>query len=161
MESENFIEIVLFSSYVPELNDYLSWVRDSKSNPFIAGVREDYSISQLESYIEEKTNNPNVRFWGIYTKSRRLIGTIKLEPIDFAEKTAWLGMLIGSPEFRGRGHGGEAMLQVLIYAREVLHLKKVLLGVDGRNTAALSLYTKFNFVEVKSEGFSIHMELEL
>ena len=151
--SERFVEIIPFSSCMPDSNDYVSWAGDAKSNPFIAGVRVSYSMSQHERYIEEKTSNPNVRFWGICIKSSQLIGAIKLEPVDFAEKTAWLGMLIGAPEFRARGYGGEAINQVLTYARDVLFLKKILLGVGRRNIAAYSLYKKLNFAEVKSEGF--------
>jgi RimJ/RimL family protein N-acetyltransferase len=143
-----------------DLGIYISWLRNAKDNEFIEGARADYSFSELQTYIESKVNRPNVRFWGISLDSKKFIGTIKLEPIDWDDKVAWLGMMIGDSSERGKGYGYQALKLVLDYAAEVLLLRGVFLGVHKNNIPALSIYSKSGFEIWKVNNFQIIMKKE-
>ena len=86
-----------------------------------------------------------------------MIGTLKVQPIDFLESTAWLGIMIGSPEFRGLGYGREALLEVMEFLFNSLNLREIFLGVDLKNIDAISLYRNLGFSEHKIEENSMVM----
>ena len=130
-----------------DLRNYLTWMQDTHANPFIESVRADYSLVELLTYIRGKNHDKSVILWGIFLREdHRQIGTIKLEPIDFDLKTAWLGILIGESNFRGSGYGREAIEAVLSFSKTKLNLIKIYLGVDPANTVALKLYESIGFV---------------
>lgn len=131
-----------------ELGDYLGWLRDVESNPFIQSARIDYGIEELTEFIKAVNSDVDAILFGIFLKSNsQFIGTLKIQPIDFTLGTAWLGIMIGNPEFRGLGYGREAMQGVLNYLFNSLKLKQVFLGVDLKNFDAISLYETLGFSE--------------
>ena len=141
-----------------QLRDYLGWLRDVESNPFIQSARINYEFEELIEFIELVNSDANAILFGIFLKSNyQLIGTLKIQPIDFTLGTAWLGIMIGDPEFRGRGYGREAMQEVLNYLFNSLKLKEVFLGVDLKNFDAISLYETLGFSEHLREENSMTM----
>lgn len=131
-----------------ELGDYLGWLRDVESNPFIQSARIDYGIEELTEFIKAVNSDVDAILFGIFLKSNsQFIGTLKIQPIDFTLGTAWLGIMIGNPEFRGLGYGREAMQGVLNYLFNSLKIKEVFLGVDLKNFDAISLYETLGFSE--------------
>lgn len=141
-----------------ELEDYLGWLRDVESNSFIQSARIDYEIEELVEFIKAVNSDVNAILFGIFVKSNfQFIGTLKVQPIDFTLGTAWLGIMIGDPEFRGRGYGREAMQEVLNYLFNSLKLKEVFLGVDLLNYDAISLYETLGFSEHLREEKSVTM----
>ena len=141
-----------------DLISYLSWLRDTESNPFIQSARIDYGILELIEFIKAVNSDVNAILFGIFLKSNfQFIGTLKIQPIDFTLGTAWLGIMIGNPEFRGRGYGREATQEVLNYLFNSLKLKEVFLGVDLKNFDAIALYETLGFSEHLREENSMTM----
>jgi RimJ/RimL family protein N-acetyltransferase len=147
-----------------DLNAYLSWMKDVSQNKFIEGVRKDFSIKELQSYIFEKNSSSDAILFGIFNKENGThIGNIKLEPI-FEKRYAWIGILIGDPSYRGKGVGFEVIAEILQFGKDVLLLNNVYLGVNKNNTPALKLYKKLGFVELLNdnpESEALHMSLNL
>jgi RimJ/RimL family protein N-acetyltransferase len=144
-----------------DLELYVSWLRNVEDNGFIEAVRKDYSKIDLQKYLESRVNNPQVKFWGIFLESNKFIGTIKLEPIIWENQTAWLGMMIGDYSERGKGYGSQALNLVLDYAKKVLLLKDIFLGVHRNNTPAIGLYRKAGFQIYKVNDSQVTMKREL
>lgn len=141
-----------------KLEDYLGWLRDVESNSFIQSARIDYGIEELIEFIKAINSDVNAILFGIFLKSNfQFIGTLKIQPIDLTSGTAWLGIMIGNPEFRGRGYGREAMQEVLKFLFTSLKLKEVLLGVDLKNFSAIALYETLGFSEHLREENSMTM----
>jgi RimJ/RimL family protein N-acetyltransferase len=141
-----------------KLEDYLGWLRDVESNSFIQSARIDYGIEELIEFIKSVNSDVNAILFGIFLKSNfQFIGTLKIQPIDFTLGTAWLGIMIGNPEFRGRGYGREAMQGVLKFLFNSLKLKEVFLGVDLKNFDAIALYEALGFIEHLREENSMTM----
>jgi len=141
-----------------ELEVYLGWLRDVESNSFIQSARVDYGIEELIEFIRTVNSDVNAILFGLFLKSNfQFIGTLKIQPIDFTLGTAWLGIMIGNPEFRGRGYGREAMQGVLKFLFNSLKLKEVFLGVDLKNFDAIALYEALGFIEHLREENSMTM----
>lgn len=140
---------------------YLSWLQNVQDNAFIEAARESYSMYDLQKYLKSRINNPQIKFWGIFLESKKFIGTIKLEPINWENKNAWLGMMIGDVSERGKGYGTQALNLALDYAAKNLMLKDIFLGVHESNTPALKTYQKSGFEICKVDSLQITMKREL
>lgn len=75
------------------------------------------------------------------------VGTIGLSHIQLDAKTAEYGILIGEPDYRGKGLAREASVLILQYAFDSLGLEQVYLNVFADNTVALLLYQSMGFQE--------------
>ena len=163
METNNFL-LRNLDPIQDDLNAYLTWMRNISQNKFIEGVRKDYSIKELQSYIVEKNRSLDAILFGIFDKEYgKHIGNIKLEPI-VEKRYAWIGILIGDLAYIGKGVGFEVITELMQFSKEVLLLQNVYLGVNKNNTTALKLYKKLGFAELvstNSESEALHMKFNL
>ena len=146
-----------------DMHSYLGWLRDVESNPFIQSSNPNIDLSQLEAYVNEKKSAADALLLGIFLRTNsKFIGTIKLEPINRAAKTAWLGMLIGDLPSRGQGYGFDALTALLGHAFNGMKLEKIFLGVDKMNHHAILLYSKIGFevTEKKESSFTMSIDLK-
>ncbi len=91
-------------------------LRDVENNSFIQSVKVDYGMDELVEFIETVDSDENAILFGIFLRNNhQLIGTLKIQPINFSKQTSWLGIMIGNPDFRGQGYGREAMQEVVNY----------------------------------------------
>ena len=124
--------------------EYCDWLNDPGVNKYLE--TKEATIGELRRYIKDKNNDPNVLFLGIFLKKDGgHIGNIKLEPIDFNDKKATLGILIGNKEYWRKGLGTEATKLLVEYAFNTLDLIDVSLGVISENKAAIRVYEKAGF----------------
>jgi RimJ/RimL family protein N-acetyltransferase len=147
LESDNFF-LRNLNPDNDDLTKYISWMTNTEQNKFIQGVRKNFSVEELKLYITEKNNSSDAILFGIFDKvGSNHIGNIKLEPI-VEKNSAWVGILIGQPEYRGRGVGVEVITSLMRFCAEFLYLNHIYLGVDKNNIPALNLYKKLGFVEI-------------
>jgi RimJ/RimL family protein N-acetyltransferase len=126
---------------------YLSWFKDEITSKFILASKTTFDLADLKNYIRKRTNLDSVRFFGIFDKvQKKHIGNIKYEPINFSMSYAIMGVLIGEPSFRGIGVFREVYSISAQYIRKTYNIKKIFLGVDKKNLAAIKSYEKSGFV---------------
>lgn len=122
-------------------NDATAWADGSNHNPlsqqdlrdFIASTTGDiYKDGQLRLIIEEQSPITN-------DQSPITVGCIDLFDFDPRNRRAALGMYI-APEFRGKGVGREALLQMEHYAFDFLHLRVLYAVIATSNTVCSALY---------------------
>jgi ribosomal-protein-alanine N-acetyltransferase len=144
IESPRFT-IRRLNAEIDDLSNYLSWIKDRKSNPYISGINEKANLNDIRKYISEKNSDSNAILLGIFSKTELLhIGNIKFEPI-FMNDSASVGILIGETNWRGVGAGFEVMTHVFDFFFSEFNLKKLELGVHPSNIQALKLYKKLGF----------------
>ena len=140
--------------------EYCNWLNDQIVNKYLETRKA--SISDLKQYIKEKNKNPNCLFLGIfYKKNKKHIGNIKLEPIDFKNKEAVFGILIGNKKYWGKGIGTEATELIVDYAFKQLKLDKITLGVISENKGAIKAYKKAGFKIERTEKKAVRHDKKL
>lgn len=142
--------------------DYLSWFSDPYVLEYISFASTCPTIDSLKEYVRSKLASSDCVFLGIYdSMTNRIVGTIKFDPIDRQSGTSEIGILIGNPDFRGKGIASEALNACINYAKSSINLSYLTLGVRESNAPAIRLYKKLGFV-VSSKGFSsLRMKLAL
>lgn len=127
-------------------SNYLSWMRDYKANKYIEGARSDFSLEELHKYIEEKNMSNQALLLGVFSLvEKKHIGNIKFEPIDEVEKLAWIGILIGESDYKGKGHSSEILVETMHRVNYIYGIQRFLLGVDQSNEFARRAYQKIGF----------------
>ncbi len=130
--------------------EYCGWLNNPEVNQYLE--TREATTAGLKKYIEKKNRNPNCLFLGIFFKeNQKHIGNIKLEPIDFKNRKATIGILIGEKDYWGRGIGAEATALLVDYGFKDLNLKEINLGVRAQNKAAIRVYEKVGFKVEKIE----------
>jgi diamine N-acetyltransferase len=87
------------------------------------------------------------------------VGQISLYRIDWEQQEAEFGRLVIDERFRQKGIAQEATGLLLEYARNMLGIKRIYLEVLKSNFPAISLYSKFGFVQTAVQGDKIQMTL--
>lgn len=135
-----------------DLSTYLTWMQDVNSNPHIEGVDAQHTEESLRAYIEEKSESNEALLLGIFTRSdSKHIGNIKYEPINVQKGEAWLGILIGDPEWRNVQAGREVISETISWMNRNMCISVFFLGVSRVNIAAVKSYKAAGFIEIGSE----------
>jgi ribosomal-protein-alanine N-acetyltransferase len=133
---------------------YLSWLTNPDSSQFIASARSTWTIDRLREYISEIEQKPRALFFGIFLReSGRHIGNIKFENIGEPTGCAELGVLIGDTNWRGKGVFGEVFKTLQQVLSENFGIKKIYLGVESENHAAIRSYLKSGFINSSDKYF--------
>ena len=61
-----------------------------------------------------------------------------------------MGILIGDPDFRGKGVAAEVVFASAKWLKEHRSIRQILLGVNIENLPAIQAYKKIGFVNVES-----------
>ena len=126
---------------------YSGWLSDPQVNHFLA--TKSATVPQLKQYITEKNQKDDCVLLGIFLKdSDAMVGTIKLEYIDYDKRTADIAIMLGDRSQAGKGLGGEAMRVLIRYAFSNLGLSEITLCVVVQNVGAVRVYEKLGFKEM-------------
>ena len=134
---------------------YLNWLQNEESNRFIVTVSSKHTLDSLKAYVKERANREDVLFLGIFLKNSNLhIGNIKFEPLNQVNGTSIMGILIGEPDWRGRGVAAEVSNACAEWLYENYSINQIHLGVDRDNLPAIRAYFKSNFRIVQDTSIS-------
>lgn len=102
-------------------------------------------LQEIDRRLQPKTDSA---MFGAFQASKlcAVVGFQRESMVKLAHKSLIWGVYV-APEARGQGVGGQIMSQTLSYAAAVLGTRKVNLGVNTKNLAAVALYKKLGFVE--------------
>lgn len=157
----NTERFVLRQLTVDDITDtYLSWLTKEK-HPFLDYVDKYSSIEDLQAYVSERQSREDVLFLGIYTKKKKHIGNIKYEPINFINKSAILGILIGDRYWKGKGVANEVIKGSANFLYEKYGVKTIRLMVNHKNQPAKSAYKKIGFTITNQSEKDATMILQL
>jgi RimJ/RimL family protein N-acetyltransferase len=113
-------------------------------------VPHPQTIEVSRGEVERLSTDDKTRYaFAVYERmAMRLIGFVDLRNIDYRQRTAELGIMIGEQDCWGKGLGTETLYLVLDYAFSVLGLHNVMLSVAGYNERALRAYRRVGFREI-------------
>lgn len=126
---------------------YQAWINDLTVSRFLRNgpITLDQEVKWYESVLADK----HLVYFTIYElPSYRPIGCVDLHNIDFQNRSAGLGIMIGEKAARGRGLGTDAVQLVCDYGFHALELNSIWLITYGWNIAGQRAFSKAGFREV-------------
>lgn len=104
------------------------------------------NVASEEQWLSTVNQSPGDLVLGIALRAgERLIGACGLHRIDYRNRHAELGIVIGDPSEWGKGYGTEAVRLLVGHAFETLNLNRVQLHVYETNPAGIRAYEKVGF----------------
>jgi RimJ/RimL family protein N-acetyltransferase len=142
--------IVLGPLRLDLLTLYLRWINDVSTQRTLSPTVRLFTLEEEQSWYEARVmaaGRTEESFTIYERESMQPIGTTSWNEINYRQRTATYGILIGEPSYRGRGLGTEVTRLMLDYAFTVLGMHNVLLNVWEFNPAGQRAYTKAGFRE--------------
>lgn len=126
---------------------YQRWINDFSTLRTLAIPPRPLTMESESAWYEHvAVGDASTVCFTIYeTKSWRPIGNTDLRAIDYRNRTAAFGIMIGDPASRGKGYGTEATRLMLDYAFTALGLHNVMLTCYAFNLAGQRAYEKAGF----------------
>jgi RimJ/RimL family protein N-acetyltransferase len=135
---------------------YREWVNQEE---FARLLGRSLPVTEAEhnGWYQDSVRDKNSVIFAVKTlDGTQYLGNVWLHNIHWINRNAELRILLGAPEYRGKGHGTKACLLLLRFAFEKLGLQKVYLYVSAVNPRAFRAFEKAGFQEeghLKSEFF--------
>lgn len=132
-----------------ELEKFTEWMNDFQITDYVGRSSQVFTLDIEKEWLEKASkDNKNKLFNIVELNNNKLIGTIGLENINSAQRSAELGIFIGDSEFRGSGYGTEAIKLLLEYGFKYLNLHSIRLSLISINERAHKCYLKCGFKDV-------------
>ena len=123
---------------------YVDWMNDPVVIKFMLSGG-NYTIDLLNEYLL-KIENKNIYAWAIKLKaSKKHIGNIKVDPINYEHLFGEFGIMIGDKNEWGKGYAMEASQAIINFCFINLRLRKINLGLFSKHDKAFNLYKKIGF----------------
>ena len=124
---------------------FVKWFNDPEVREHLAMYRP-LSLAQEEKWFERHAElDPADHVFAIETLEGEHIGNVGLHRVDWKDRHAELGIVIGEKEYWSQGYGTDTILTLLAYAFETLNLHRVFLRVDADNLRGIRCYEKCGF----------------
>ncbi|MEP9411501.1 MAG: GNAT family N-acetyltransferase [Candidatus Brocadia sp.] len=137
-------------SMASKIEGYTQWINDQETTLFMGSGRFPLNKADIREYIKSYSNSKDGMILGIFLKkTSRHIGNITLHMIDWRNRNAEIGVLIGDKKSRGKGYATEAIRLVADHAFNKLNLRKLYSGMVKGNEASKKIFEKVGF---KVEG---------
>ena len=123
------------------------WVNNPEVRQFLS-CQNFISLFEEEKWIESANKKKNEEPLAIAVKGTDLpIGVIGMVGIDWRNRRATTGALIGEKEYWGKGYGTEAKLLLLKHAFDTLGLEKICSEVLSTNPRSKAYLEKTGYKE--------------
>jgi RimJ/RimL family protein N-acetyltransferase len=125
---------------------WTEWFNDSEVTlPLGDEAYTPFSLEKSQEIVSNAIKHQEHIFSIIARENNLLIGRCLLFDIDWVNRKAMLGIVIGEKAYWGNGYGKEATILLLDYAFTLLNLNSVMLGVIEFNERAINCYKKAGF----------------
>lgn len=133
---------------ISDISDsFMAWFDDEELMKFYTNSKKKITRVSLLASIEQGKKKGDVFTFGIYFKETlKLIGTVKLGPINKAHKTSDLVTLIGDREYLGKGLSVEAIRLGNKLAFNQFDLRKLYGGMYVSNIPSIKAYTRADWL---------------
>lgn len=123
-----------------DLAQLQAWSNDPEIQYWLGGWHFPGNKNDIEKWFSSiSLKSTNQRFC-IETESDGLIGTANIVDIDWKNRNAFHGMLLGDKDIRGKGYGKDTVLTIMKYAFEELGLNRLDGSIIEYNKASHRLY---------------------
>jgi RimJ/RimL family protein N-acetyltransferase len=138
-----------------DLPRFVTWFSDPEVRRHLA-IYLPFSMSEEERWFEgylDRAERKQELILAIETAGGTPIGNVGLSGIDWKNRSAELGIVIGDKACWGQGYGTDAIRTLLGLAFGEMNLHRVTLRVDADHARGIRCYEKVGF---RREGISRH-----
>ena len=132
------------------IDSFLKWFNDPEITRYLVAYRPMTRMME-EEWLENLKNREDSILFSIVCPhedgSEKLIGNCGLHKIDWKNRVAEAGIVIGEIKYQSKGLGTEAMELLLDYGFKTVNLNRIELHVYDYNTKAIKSYKKVGFIE--------------
>lgn len=118
------------------------WANDTEIQYWLGGWHFPTNSNDQEKWFNNLNVNSNHQRFIIETKDLGVIGTANLVDIDWKNKNAFHGMMLGDKDIRGKGYGAETVMTIMRYAFEELGLNRLDGSMIEYNEPSLKMYVE-------------------
>jgi len=129
---------------VEDLERTLEWVNDPEVAGY-TGTVFPISASEHQLWYQELLKDRTRRMFAVVTSDGKHIGNIGLRNIDWVARNAEVMVYIGDAEFRGKGHGIEAIAALADFAFGRLNFHRLYARVFSYNERAMKSFEECGF----------------
>ena len=126
---------------------YQRWVNDLGAVRNLGFPPQPMTMEAETAWFERAAAGESTSFTIYERAGMRPIGNAGLHGVDYRNRTAEFGILIGESNARGKGYGTESTRLMLDFAFTALGLNNVMLRVFAYNAAGMRAYQKAGFRE--------------
>ena len=155
----------LLRSLLPEdvTECYSAWLDDEAARNFIDAARRVHDTDTLKRFVAGQSERADALMLGIFEISgERHIGNLKYEPLDREQGYAVMGILVGEPDWRGKGVATEVIAAADLWLFTELGMNEIALNVHRDNAGAIRAYEKVGYRKKAVRWFKIdsdHMSM--
>ncbi len=133
------------------------WINDPEIRPFIRMQFPTDAMAQKKWHEGRDRGHPrrDILLAIVLRKNDRHIGNMGLHGIDWINRSAITGALIGEKDCWSRGYGREAKELLLTYAFDTLGLHRISSDVRANNPRSFAYLKKSGYVEEGRERESV------
>ncbi len=133
-----------------DLSTFVEWLRNPQLRRYITMRYISHALEErwFESMLDRTGGpTPTKLHFVIETLDAegKAIGVIALENIQWMDRAAEVGIVVGDTDFWGKGYGSDAMHTLLDVAFRWYNLHRIFLRVVSDNERAIRSYTKCGF----------------
>jgi len=127
-----------------DIPTFVSWLNDPEVVENLL-LYLPISQAQEEQWFEDQLQRTDQHIFGIETLDGKLIGNVALDEVNWKDRSAVLGIVIGEKDYWDEGYGTDAICTLLGFAFREMNLHRVSLHVFDDNTRAIRCYEKSGF----------------
>lgn len=116
------------------------WSNDPEINYQLGGWHFPSSMKDQKQWFDSLNLKSNHQRFAIDTPKDGLIGVANLVEINWKDRNAFHGLLLGNQEQRGQGYGTDTVMTIAKYAFHELGMKRLDTTIISSNKASLGLY---------------------
>lgn len=99
--------------------NYLKWMNDSDVQKYTEQRFKKHSLRDIRNFVKNKNSSKDEFIFRIFIKKKLFhIGNIKLGPVNFIHKTAFISYFIGEKSFWGKSYGSKAISEIIKIAKK-------------------------------------------
>jgi len=140
-------KIDLLVKNIEHINIYHKWVNNPITRTYF-GVDIPVTLEVIKKeWFPDVRDEKNIWFEIWHKEDQILIGLVGFFQIYNIHRRAEIGIIIGEPEYWGKGIGVEAVNLMFDYGFNTLNYQKILAGVNASSTRSLGMCKKLGFIE--------------
>lgn len=123
-----------------DLHSLHKWANDPVTQDAIGEIHFPSSIDFHRSWFERLKNDPLNQRFVVDAHEDGVIGISSIVNIDWRNRHAWHGLVLGESTHRGRGYGVDSIMATMRYAFDELNLERLDGAMIEYNTASIKAY---------------------